>query len=238
MEKRPLIAISPSYDFNENKVYLKRAYCDSILASGGLPVLLPLIHSADDVKEYIKRCDGFLLTGGQDIDANVYGEENLCFTGDINPDRDMLDILLVKELSKIDKPVLGICRGSQILNVALGGTLYQDIDSQFDKDMIKHVYNCPRTFPVHYIIIENKSHIFNIYKENKIFVNSYHHQAIKDIADGFKVVARSNDGIIEAIEHKYKTMMLGVQWHPEDLWKNDKKMLCIFEYFVAACEKS
>lgn len=235
MKKRPIIAISPSYDFLEHKIYLKRAYCDCILEAGGLPVLLSLSENSNDFKEYAQSFDGFLLTGGQDIDANLYGEENLSFAGDINPDRDMLDILLVKELIKLDKPVLGICRGAQMLNVVSGGTLYQDIDSQFDKVMIKHVYNCPRSHSVHKVSIKEDSHLFNIYKQNQISVNSYHHQAIKNVADDFKVVARANDGIIEAIEHKEKSMILGVQWHPEDLCKTNKEMIAIFNYFINKC---
>ncbi len=234
---RPLIGITPAYSYDEEKIYINNGYMEAVNRAGGLAVLLPLTDNDSLIMDFIKRCDGFLISGGPDTDAKYYGENNLVYNGTISPLRDVMEIHIVKKAFKAKKPMLGICRGIQILNVAMGGTLYQDINSQIKgENILKHSQSAPRWYPVHEIYIERDSIIWETFKTEIARVNSFHHQAVKDIAPGFMATSKAADGVIESIEYieKQKQFAVGVQWHPEIMWKKDATYLKIFEHFICA----
>ncbi|ABN53364.1 MAG TPA: peptidase C26 [Hungateiclostridium thermocellum] len=232
----PVIGITPSFDYNENKMYINNIYCEAIILSGGMPVLLPVTEDEGLLSQMVEEFDGFLLSGGPDVDAVHWGEWNYSYNGEISPHRDKMELFIAKEAVAKDKPIFGICRGIQVLNVALGGTLYQDIYSQNkEKRLIKHSQNAPRWYPVHKVMLKAGSKVRNAHGAESIAVNSFHHQAVREPAPDFIVTGTSEDGIIEAIEHKNCKFAVGVQWHPEHMWKRDLSFLNIFKYFVSSC---
>jgi len=199
---------------------------------GGIPFTLPTLNgSAEEIGSILKKTDGILLSGGTDIDPNLFGEEPAVKINRVDPERDSFELALTRESLKQHFPVLAICRGIQVLNVAAGGSLYQDIGKQVE-DSIKHTQDAPRWHSTHKIEIEKDSLLFDIISHDSIKVNSMHHQSIKNIGNEFKVVARSQDGIIEAIESKNSSFQLGVQWHPEEMVDLDANALALFERFV------
>lgn len=235
---RPLVGIACGYDYEKNKIYLKDGYYDAIFQSGAMAVLIPPAKEGDALESIVERCDGVMITGGPDVDPKHYGESVFPANGEICPCRDDAEIRIIKKTLALDKPLLGICRGIQILNVAYQGTLYQDIFSQAkDKKLVAHSQKAPFWYPTHSIELEKESHIAKIFGKSQTRVNSWHHQAIKALAPGFKITAKAEDGIIEAIEHQEKKFVLGVQWHPEMMWQKDPESLKIFQYFIEYCQK-
>lgn len=235
MCKRPLIGITPNFLSDKNAISSNAGYVDGVVKAGGLPVLLPL--TVDDllIDDIIGRCDGFLLSGGNDMDAKHFNEPNYNYNGEINPSRDTFELATAGKAIASGKPVLGICRGCQVLNVAMGGSLYQDIHSQIkDRELLKHSQLAPEWYPVHEISVARESRIWHCYKQDIMRVNSFHHQAVKSPGKGLKAVAWSPDGIIEAIEYEGDEFAVGVQWHPERMWQEDVNVLKLFEAFVEA----
>lgn len=233
---RPIIGITPWFDYGENKMYINRAYCEAISLSRGMPVLLPVAEDEDLLSEMIDKFDGFLLSGGSDVDAVHWGEWNYKYNGEISPLRDRMELFIAKEAVAKDKPIFGICRGIQVLNVALGGTLYQDIYSQNKEiELIKHSQNAPKWYATHKVKLKEGSIVQRAHGSDLIGVNSFHHQAVKDLAPDFIITARSEDGIIEAIEHEGCKFAVGVQWHPEHMWQKDLSFLNLFRCFVESC---
>lgn len=234
---RPLIGVTPWYDYDNNRTYIKDGYCEGINQAGGLALLMPMTTEEDIIDEIVDRCDGFLISGGPDIDAKHYGERNMPLNQDISPYRDLLEIHIVRKAISLNKPVLGICRGIQIMNVAMGGSLYQDIYSQIkDKELSRHSQAAPMWYPTHNISIEKGSRIWNIFGKQTLGVNSSHHQAVKEVAPGFVISSRAEDGIIESIEYTNHIFAVGVQWHPELIWRKDGAFLGLFEELVK-CSK-
>lgn len=235
---KPLIGITPWYDYDKKLTYIKDGYIEGIIKVGGLAVLLPLVTDETLLEEIMTRFDGFLLSGGSDIDAAYYGEYNRCYNGEISPHRDEMEMYIARRAVEINKPLFGICRGIQVMNVALGGTLYQDIFSQVkDRELLKHSQNAPKWYPTHDISIENGSLVNIAFGGGAADVNSFHHQAIKDTALDFKVTSWASDGIIESIEHKNHIFAVGVQWHPELMWRENPVHIRLFEAFVEAAKK-
>lgn len=238
MEKRiPLIGITPWYNYQENMTYIKKGYCEGVSKAGGLGVVLPLATDERMLSEIVDRFDGFLLSGGPDIDAALYGEANLPFNGEISPYRDTMEIFIARRAIEYNKPLFGICRGLQVMNVALGGTLYQDIYSQKkDVQSIQHSQNAPKWHPTHDVFVEKDSKVWASFMRECISVNSFHHQAIKDVAPGFSITSQAVDGIVESIEYAGHRFAVGVQWHPELMWEKDEAFLKLFEAFVNSCK--
>lgn len=233
---RPVIGVTPWYDYDNRTTYIKNGYCEGINKAGGLAFLIPLTLEEEVLDCIVEKCDGFLISGGPDVDAKHYGEKNLPFNEDISPYRDFLEMYIIKKAIELNKPLLGICRGIQIMNVTMGGTLYQDIHSQIkEKELIKHSQAAPKWYPTHEINIEAGTKLWRIFKKQSIGVNSYHHQAVKDVAPGFIVSSRAEDGIIESIELQNHIFAIGVQWHPELMWQENSEHLKLFEYFVEYC---
>ncbi|MGB9780323.1 gamma-glutamyl-gamma-aminobutyrate hydrolase family protein [Caldanaerobacter sp.] len=221
----------------EEKIFVMRAYVDSIIKAGGIPLVMPLTLDFDVLKEQVESVDGIVITGGQDINPLIYNEEPIEKQGGITPDRDWYDIEVIKYAFHLKKPLLGICRGIQAINVALGGNLYQDL-SQIPTHYIKHSQKAKPDHPTHSIDIAEGSRLYYIFGKNTV-VNSFHHQAVKRVAKGFKAVAWSKDGVVEAIEAEDEDYFaIGVQWHPELMAsKGNENMLKLFKEFIKACEK-
>lgn len=216
-------------------------YSNAVERSGGLPFLIPVLKYADDkvIDEIISRVDGVIFTGGSDIDSSFYGIENKEEIEDImklNKIRDEFEFRLLKSAIKLNKPILGICRGIQLINVYFGGTLYKDINSEYDTD-IEHLAPLDCKYrKTHEIEIDKNSKLYEIYSRTKIEVNSFHHQGLKKVAKGFKVIAKATDGIVEAIEYEGNNFILGLQFHPEMMFENDEEQLKVFKYFIKKIE--
>lgn len=222
-------------DFHEGSYRLNESYVKALLQAGGLPVSLPFTPEKE-MDQFLATIDGLLLTGGGDINPLLFGEEPQLKLGKVLTERDEYEIQWTKKALQHNIPILGICRGLQILNVALGGTLYQDIYSQSKRDRLLHAQTSPRHETSHYVQLKENSKLHKMFKETNILVNSFHHQAIKDIANNLQIIGQAKDGIIEAVEHKTASFCIGVQWHPEELVaKGEKNSMKLFEEFVAAC---
>lgn len=234
---QPLIGISCSYEQKENRYLLAEAYVEAVLAAGGLPVILPGSGSIKKAAPYLRAVKGLVLAGGGDIDPAYFDEEPHPNLGEITPSRDRFEIMLVKSALWLNKPVLGICRGIQILNVACGGSVIQHIPAVVKKP-IKHSQAAPRDYATHRVFVDKSSRLAQILKSSVVRVNSFHHQAVGNPALGFNVSAVSNDGIIEAIEHPKYRFVLGVQWHPECMVVKDTASRLLFKAFVEEAGKS
>lgn len=231
------IVASRTYS-NQYEVYNDQVgedYIESILNVNALPIVIPCDLDKDVIKEYINLCDAFLVPGGEDVDPSLYGEKVEEKCGSFDSDYDNFQIDLIKAIFETKKPVLGICRGIQIINVVLKGTLYQDINTHIETD-INHNQTNARFEASHRVDIEKGTELYNLFGES-LEVNSKHHQAIKDLGEGLIVSARSSDGVIEAVEGK-NYPLIAVQFHPENFIRaQDNYMKPLFKYFVEMINK-
>jgi len=235
-QKKPLIGILPLYDSNKKSIWMYPGYPEGIIAAGGIPVILSILNHDEDIEAIAERLDGFVFSGGQDVDPQHYGEVLLKYCNEIYPPRDHLELRLLRAVMDRDKPVFGVCRGLQLFNVALGGTLYQDINKQVNRELpIQHFQQNNYEFPVHEVMVNKKSRLYEIIGMEMIRVNSMHHQAIARLAPRLTAAAFSRDGLVEAVEIEGLAFGLAVQWHPEFLWRDDENTLRILQAFVAAC---
>ncbi len=219
---KPIISITSNYSYEKNEFKIQKYYVNSVLKAGGIPIIISP-NLKNEIDEILKISHGLILTGGGDINPLLLKQEPIS-CGSICPIRDEFELKICRTAVKHNKSVLGICRGIQILAAAFGGEIYQDIL----KPSIKHFQNAPSFCPTHSVNIEKNSILMDIFKNDKIYVNSFHHQAVKSINKNFKISAKSNDGIIEAIEHKFKKFVVGVQWHPECI----KNHISLFNEFI------
>ncbi len=218
-------------------------YIEALRASGALPWVIPLIPSDPETMEGIfERLDGVFLTGGVDVDPGRYGEPKSQFCGLTDPDRDAVELMLLHHATRRNLPVLAVCRGIQIINVAMGGTLYQDVSAQVPATM-KHDYfptlvSPSRAYLAHDVLIETGTRLGDIVGRGPAPVNSMHHQAIKTLAAGLRATAHAPDGVIEAIEATDDRYMVAVQWHPEELTETQAGMKRLFDSFISAAVAS
>ncbi len=217
-----IIGITPLYDDAAQNIWMLPAYLDAVRAAGGVPVVLTPTTSETELAEIVATCDGFVFTGGQDIDPSIYKEELLPCCDRLSPERDGMETRLLPLILAADKPVLGICRGMQLMNACLGGTLYQDMPSQFilpeGKAATCHKQPKPYTVPTHAVAIAADTLLADCLDHcQTLEVNSLHHQGVKALAPELRAAAVAPDGIVEAIEHPGKRFFVGVQWHPEYL---------------------
>jgi putative glutamine amidotransferase len=232
---RPLIGITATlrpHPETGNPYFM--AYAPNVQAverAGGLPVLIPAGLTADVLRAIYERVDGILLPGGGDIDPARYGAQPHSKTANIIPERDDTEIAIVQWAIRDDRPILGICRGHQVINVALGGTLIQDIPALIS-DEIRHDTVNERTMRPHAVRIDPASRLAAILGAHEIEVNSLHHQAIDRAAPGLQITAYAPDGVVEAAEIPGKRFALSVQWHPEDLAPDDGAMQRLFNALV------
>ncbi len=214
-------------------------YVEGVAEAGGVPVVLPPVASGRATERLLDGLDGLLLSGGSDLHPEYYGERPLPELGPTIPERDEFEMALLESALRRGMPVFGICRGMQVLNVALGGTLYQDLPSQLGREEIKHRQETPKWQPTHEVEIREGTRVAGIAGDARLKVNSYHHQAIKDLADGLVVSARSSDGVVEAVEYRdlSERWILGVQWHAEAMREAAPGQRAFFEAHVAAAER-
>jgi putative glutamine amidotransferase len=227
---RVLIGITCGFDEGGYRYYLRPGYWESVESAGGPPVILPPADSPEVMDHYLKVCDGYILSGGDDIDPAFWGEEPQPGLGEIDPRRDRFEVELIRGIIKRDKPALFICRGIQVLNVVLGGTLIQDLHSE-----IAHRQRAPRNHPFHDILLEKASTLYQLFQRETVRVNSFHHQALGSLAPGISVTARARDGVVEAVEFPERSWILGVQWHPEAM--RDELSARLFQGLVEAAGK-
>lgn len=232
---RPIIGITTFRMAKAKKSYaaVSEGYINSVYEAGGMAMLLPVVCDATILAACLQHIDGLLLTGGdEEISPWLYGEDPLPAVDCICPERDNCESILVQCALEKGMPIFGICRGMQMMNVACGGTLYQDIYRQAESPL----GHMPKEMPVdalyHRVRLTGDSLLYTIFETAELMVNSFHHQAVKDVAESFLVSARSEDGIVEAIEHRSHPFAVGVQWHPEDLTRKHRHFLKLFESFV------
>lgn len=236
MEK-PIIAVAPLFDNKLNSIWMLPNYLDGIIEAGGIPVILPLNIQEKEIIHLASKFDGFLFTGGQDVNPNLYSEERMDCCDEINTSRDSMECILLEHVIKQDKPVLGICRGLQIMNVILGGSLYQDIQEQHkDEIKVNHRQKPPYDTPCHSVKVIKGTLLDSIVKSDTLQVNSLHHQAIKELSFQLKAAAVSVDGIVESVYIPGKNFVLAIQWHPEFLYTKDSPSFNIFKKFVDSCK--
>ena len=214
----------------QEKVYVNNTYISAVEKAGGVPIIIPVNTNRDNIKRQIDLIDGLIISGGADINPILYKEEPLVGLGYFNNDNDEFDIIATRIALILDKPIFGICRGLQVLNVCLGGTLYQDIN-HIESSYIKHSQDAKRFMGSHSITISEWSKLAEILGTDSI-VNSFHHQSVKDLGKGLVVSASAKDGVIEAIELKGDKYAIGVQWHPEEMIEENEKMLLLFKKLV------
>ena len=234
---KPVIGISGSVIIDDGGIfpgyhrsYVNDDYIDSVVQNGGIPFIIPFNQDAEVIQAQMENVQGLILSGGHDVDPHNYGEEPEQKLGNIWPERDKFDMLLLKLAEKKHIPVLGICRGAQIINVAHGGTLYQDLSYRPEKTL-KHSQGQTPTLVTHTVKTVKGSKIADLLETDSLQTNSFHHQLLKDIAPDFKVSARCVDGVVVGIENKDASVS-GVQWHPEMLHRVSKVQNNLFKYVI------
>lgn len=219
---------------------MNQRYSRVVASAGGLPVMIPLLDDEATLRALYDRLDGLLLPGGLDLDPATYGEPRRPDCGRVDPDRDRVELQFARWAIAEGKPVFGLCRGLQIVNVALGGTLYQDIAAQFS-GAIKHDYfptaGYPRDHLAHEVTVSAGSRLGTLIGPAPLQVNSMHHQAVKELAPGLLPTAVAPDGVVEAVESPDQPFLLGVQWHPESLVERDLRMRRLMAGFVEAASR-
>lgn len=233
--KRPVIGMVPAYDPNTHQCFLRPQYAKAIQAAGGLAFILPLTQEAEIMDEIADLYDGFLFTGGADLSPELYGEKPLPCTGDCVKDRENTELALMKAVLKKGKPVLGICRGMQFLNVYFGGSLFQDVLEQKPGSHI-HWQKKPYETPSHTDSLIPDTPLQTLLEKDTLPVNSMHHQGIKEIGQDLLPMAISDDGLVEAIYHTGYPFVWGLQWHPEFLYDSAAEHLRLFEAFIEAAQ--
>jgi len=228
---KPIIGVMPLWDDEKNSLWMLPGYFEGLTQAGGIPIMLPLTNDETELDRLMEMCNGFLFTGGHDVSPDLYGEVPLKDMVSSCRKRDEMESYILKKAIEADKPVLGICRGIQFINAALGGTLYQDISTQYETDT-EHHQKPPYDIPAHKVNIIKDSPLYKCISAEQIEVNSYHHQAVKDVAPELKVMAVSEDGLVEALYMPEQRFLWAVQWHPEFSYKTDVNSRKIFQVFI------
>jgi putative glutamine amidotransferase len=238
---KPLIGITPRQDLFDDQppnAFLSAYYTQAVTRAGGIPIIIPVQLSAADLTALVDRLDGVIFSGGGDIDVHHFDGQPHPKINLIDPQRDEMELALVKILARLEKPFFGICRGAQVINVALGGTLYTDIAEQVDS-ALKHDYypDWPRSHYAHPVTLTPDSHLAEISRSLTFEVNSLHHQSCKELAPDLHVTAHAPDGVIEAFELPGHPFGLAVQWHPENL-PDSPQAAALFTALIAAATRS
>jgi putative glutamine amidotransferase len=246
MARRPLIGITTQTMHSIDGIpeglpsswMMNQRYIHAVAEVHGAPVLIPLLDDdLETLRAVYQSLDGVLIPGGVDMDPHTFGEARGTRLGRIDPARDTVELTLTRWAIEDKKPLLGLCRGSQVINVALGGTLYQDLDAEYPNP-IKHDYfptaGYSRDYLAHPVSVVPGSRLCSIFERTDVQVNSMHHQGVKQLAPGLVVTALAPDGLIEGIESSNGHFMVGVQWHPESLVDHDAGMRRLFGTFIAA----
>jgi putative glutamine amidotransferase len=245
-EKAPLIGITCSrvtggawgmHSLGHFMDYTFSEYSQAILHSGGAAVIIPAAQDRKSLERILSSVQGLILSGGPDVHPRRFGEEPLAGLGEVDETLDRMELMAAGLAVEKNLPVLGICRGIQVLNIALGGTLYQDIPSQLPES-ICHAPKADKAVNTHMVRIEPGSRLHRLFGKREIWVNGKHHQSVKDVAPGLVVTARAKDGVIEAVEFPGKRFVIGVQWHPEGTWRDDPHSGKLFQTFVKTARQT
>ena len=222
---------------HENTFFLPQRYCRAVENAGGTAVILPTTASSPAIRQYLEKLDGLLLSGGNfDIHPSYYGEKPLKALGEIKKERTEFELELTSRALSQDRPLLGICGGAQAINVALGGSLYQDIATQIPYAE-EHQQSPKKEIGGHRVNILSGTRLRRIVKRDAVVVNTTHHQAVKKVGSGLVVNATAEDGLIEGVESSRHSFVLGIQWHPEVLSRLRPDQQRIFAAFVACCKR-
>ncbi|MBO1308874.1 gamma-glutamyl-gamma-aminobutyrate hydrolase family protein [Enterococcus sp. 669A] len=231
---KPIIGIMPLYDRKKESIWMLPGYVGLIEANGGIPMILPLTDNFDTLDYFLETCQGFLFTGGQDISPELYGAEKLVVCGETHQVRDTMEIYCMEKALEEDTPILGICRGAQLLNVVSGGTLYQDLPTERPTET-NHQMKPPYDKGQHEVQLVEGTMLADILDQSSLSVNSYHHQGIKDVGEKLTVTAISEDGLVEGIYLDENQFVLGVQWHPEFFASDTRENQRLIQMFLAHC---
>jgi putative glutamine amidotransferase len=213
-------------------------YAQGVEAAGGIPVVIPYLAEFETVRALATHLDGLLLGGGEDPDPALYGEQPEVGLGTVIPERDGLELTLVAAMVAANKPILGICRGIQLLNVAFGGSLYQDLPRHW-RGLIQHMQRAARSHLSHTVHVDPKSRLYHLLGERRqVRTNSFHHQAVRELGMDLRAVAWDDEGLVEAIEHPDYAFLVGVQWHPENLWREHPEFHGLFQGLVDAASQA
>lgn len=212
-------------------------YISAVEKNGGCPLLIPIVENMENIEPILTALDGIIFSGGNDINPSYYNEEPGDNLGVMEPKRDRQELNLFKKMfNETSIPILGICRGMQLINVALGGSLYQHINEE-PAELEHSILHKPKDHMAHKTFIEKDSIFFDIFNTEILEVNSFHHQSAKRVADDLKIAMTSEDGIIEALEYKGKRFLIGTQWHPEMMTGTEDTYNRIFKRFIQECRK-
>ena len=232
---RPVIGLIPLYDDEKESYWMLPGYEKVIEKCGGLPIILPFSENKEELIEAYSLCSGILFTGGHDVGPNVYGSKPSEKCGTPCTVRDTMEGILLEKCLEENKPVFGICRGIQFINAYLGGTLYQDLPSEHPSATEHHMAP-PYDRAAHNIEVIANTRLAQIIGAGTHQVNSYHHQAIKDLSEKVEEMAISEDGLVEAIEVKQQKFAIAVQWHPEFSFENCQDSVKLIQAFINACK--
>lgn len=241
MRRQPLIGISGSMNAEESQYFIKRDYVRSLTEAGAIPLLLAPDMTDEQARQCAGELDGLLLAGGNDVSPRCFGQEPEQGLGEVSPLRDQNELRLIELFLEKGMPILGICRGVQMLNVALGGTLIQDLSSRRRREdsqpAISHRQTAPGQYPSHRVEVAEGSLLEQIVGRRELWVNSFHHQAVGEVAGRANLSAWAADGVAEAIELADAKFVLGIQWHPEKMTcREDEASRRLFAAFAqAAC---
>lgn len=230
----PVIGITCSHELENNRYFIPIAYVNALVAAGACPVLLPPMDTRLIIR--LNFLQGVVFSGGNDVDPVHFGEEPIPGNGEVSPDRDVFELALARMCLRENIPFLAICRGMQVVNIAAGGDIYQDIHTQAAK-VLKHMQQSPRWHASHGVEVKQSSLVQKAYGGKLTRVNSFHHQAVRQVAPGFQVVATSQDGLVEAIESPEHPFAVGVQWHPEAMWQRHPEHLGPFKALARSAGK-
>jgi len=236
---RPIVGIPCQADFRERSgrpIYgNNRSYIHAVESAGGIPVLIPLLHDTALLEPLFAHLDGIIFTGGVDLAPELFGEDAHAELGEVDGRLDDFELALTRWALARDMPLLGVCRGMQLLNVALGGSLYQDIGAQCAGSIVHCRRELPRNTLIHNVRIEVGSQAERVLGANEVWINSLHHQAVKDAGEGARITGCAEDGVAELLEVPGHHFVLGVQGHPEELYTSEKWCAHLFCAFVQAC---
>lgn len=232
---KPIIGVLPLVDTDRESYWMLPGYMLGVEEAGGIPVMFPLTAEETDLRQLAEAVDGLLFTGGHDVSPSLYGADRSACCGECSRERDDMEQRLLEIALQLDKPVLGICRGIQIINAALGGTLYQDLPTEHPSD-IEHHQRPPYDMPVHRVNLVRTAPLYDLLGQESISVNSYHHQAIKTLAPRLQPMVCSEDGLVEAVWLPAARFVWAVQWHPEFSYRTDANSMKILQEFIKASQ--
>lgn len=234
---KPIIGITPIYDPEKESFWMLPGYMQALENAGALPVMLPMSSDEQVIKKIMSSVDGILFSGGHDLNPALYGEEIIPQCGKYIAPRDASEKKLMEYAIVADMPMLCICRGFQLMNTVLGGTLYQDIPTQLVSDIV-HRQDKPYDKPVHSVIITEGTPLHDLLQTDRLEVNSRHHQGIKDLSPILGIMAEAPDGLPEAVYISGSNFAWGIQWHPEHMHSVSEESRKIFDAFTVACGKT